>query len=186
MSAKLSIYSLTLICILLILSTSVWGRSIITGQVVDAETGKPIAKAAVHIEWWKSGSGPPGLAGYERVEVAEDLTDAQGRFKVPKYSTLFKDYRMAVYKKGYLCWSSEKVFPTYEERKDFSLKDGMMIKMEHFKEEYSREKHAIFTTISSTSRRGGGLFDNAIKSEDKIVDEIFMSRDMLKRLLGDT
>ena len=176
MNAKLSVSSLILICILLIISTSVWGRSIITGQVVDAETGKPIEKAAVHIEWLKSGSGPPGLAGYERVEVAEDLTDAQGRFKAPNYSTLFKDYRMAVYKKGYVCWSSEDIFPTYEERKGFRLKNGMVIKLERFREEYSREKHAIFTTVSSTSRRGGGLFDNAIKSEDKIVDEIFRKK----------
>lgn len=171
MNAKLSVSSLILICILLIMSTSVWGRSIITGQVVDAETGKPIEKAAVHIEWLKSGSGPPGLAGYERVEVAEDLTDAQGRFKIPKYSTWFKDYSMAVYKKGYVCWGSKKIFPTYEERKGFKLKNGMVIKLERFKEEYSKEKHADFTTTSSIGRNAPGIFDDAVKSERDLLYE---------------
>ena len=172
MSAKLSIYSLTLICILLILSTSVWGRSIITGQVVDAETGKPIEGAAIYIYWGKTRLDPPGLPSGVKVEVAEDLTDAEGFFKVPKYSTLFKHYRMAIYKKGYVCWSSRKIFPTYEERKGFKLKNGMVIKLERFKKEYSREKHARFTVFSSINRNEPGLFDDAIKSEDKLLDEM--------------
>lgn len=41
------------------------------------------------------------------------------------------------------------------------------------KEEYSKEKHAIFTTVSSSSRRDLGVFDQAIQSENDIVKEIF-------------
>ena len=174
MNKKLSISSLILIGILLIISTSACGRSIVTGQVVDAVTGKPIEKAAVYIYWWKTGGGPPGLAGSVTVERAEELTDANGRFKVPKYSILFKSYRMAVYKKGYVCWSSRTLFPTYERRKGFRPKNGMIIKMEYFKEEYSKEKHADFTKSYSLHR--GILFDDAIESEKKIIHEMIKRR----------
>lgn len=172
MSTKVSISVLVLICILLTLSTSACGaRWMIRGTVLDAETGKPIEKAAVHISWWKSGSGPPGLAGDVQVEVAEDLSGSEGLFEVPKYSTLLKEYGMAIYKKGYVCWSSEKIFPTWEERKDFKLKDGMVIKLERFKEEYSREDHARFTVFSKSGIGGPGLFYDAIKSERELSYE---------------
>ena len=175
MSTKLSMSLLILVCTVLTLSTSACGRWMIKGTVIDAETEKPIEHAAVSIYWGKSGSGPPGLAGDVQVEVAEDFTDAEGHFEVPKYSTLLKHYSMAVYKKGYVCWSSEKIFPTWEERKNFKLKDGMSIKLERFREQYSREKHARFTLNCSVNRKMPGLFDEAIKSE------IELERRMLRR-----
>ena len=153
----------------------------ITGQVVDAETGNPIENAAVYIYWSKMGSGPPGLAGRVEVEVAETLSDAEGFFKIPKYSTLFKHYRMVVYKEGYVCWYSRKIFPTYEERKDFKLKNGMVIQMEHFKEEYSKLKHAIFTTTWSIGRNMPGIFDDAIKDEKKIENDFWQEQKEKRR-----
>jgi len=171
MSAKVSFFSLVLISILLVLSTSACARRMIQGRVVDAVTKKPIENAAVFIYWSKMGAGPPGLASSEKVEIEEGLSDVKGFFQVPKYSTLFKDFRMAVYKKGYVCWSNEDIFPTYEKRKGFRLKNGMVIKLERFKEEYSREKHANFTTISAIGRKAPGLFDDAIKSERDLLYE---------------
>ncbi|HOP46393.1 MAG TPA: hypothetical protein PK874_01915 [Desulfobacteraceae bacterium] len=171
MSTRSSIFSLLLISILLTLSTSACGRWMIKGQVVDAETNNPIENAAVQISWWESDSGPIGLAGSFQVEVAEDLSDEKGLFEVPKYSTLFKWYHMAVYKKGYVCWSSDDIFPTYEKRKDFSLENGMVIKLERFKDEYDKEKHANFTTISAIGRKAPGLFDEAIQSERELLYE---------------
>lgn len=173
MTTKLPISLLIIICILPLLSSPACGRGIIKGRVVDAQTGEPIEKAAVYIYWSKMGKGPPGLAGYVDVEKAEDLTDSEGFFKVPKYSTWFKDYSMAVYKKGYVCWSSEKVFPTWKERKDFRLKNGMVIKLERFKEEYSKEDHARFTVFMSINKESPGVFDEAIKSEDELFGKIF-------------
>lgn len=173
MSTKISINLFILVAILLILSTSAClGRNMIRGQVQDGATGKPIEKAVVHIYWGKAGSGPPGLAaaGVE-VEVAEDMTDAEGYFKVPQYSTLFYHYYMTIYKKGYVCWSRKKIFPTWEERKDFELEDGMVIKMKPFKEEYSKEDHARFTVYQSIHRKMPGLFDEAIKSEKDLNRE---------------
>jgi len=168
--------SLILIFIFLTLSTSAWGRSIITGQVVDAETGKPIENAAVYICWTKPAGGPPGLAGTSIVEVAETLTDTEGFFKIPKY--WFTEYELTVYKNGYVCWNSQQIFPTYEFRKNFRVKDGMVIKLEHFKEEYSKEKHAIFTTVSSSWSEG--VFSEAIKPEREIHEE-YILRDINRR-----
>lgn len=179
MTTKLPVGLLIIPCILPLLSSPACGRKIITGRVVDGETAEPIEKAAVYIYWGKSGSGPPGLAANSvEVEIVEVSTDAWGRFEIPKYSTLFKHYRLAVYKKGYICWSSEKIFPTFEERTDFRLKDGVVIKLERFKGEYSREAHANFTLIWSLGSRG--LFDDAIKSEREIRRE-FIKKSKKKR-----
>ena len=83
-TSQIGSLSLTvLVCAVLIVSC---GKSTVTGRVVDAETGKPIEGAAVHIYWGKPGSGPPGLGGEVKVDVAETLTDADGRFEVPKYN----------------------------------------------------------------------------------------------------
>ena len=161
-----SLSLMVLVCAVLIVSC---GKSTVTGRVVDAETGKPIEAAAVHIFWAKSGSGPPGLGGKVKVDVAETLTDADGKFEVPKYYSFFKNYYLAVYKQGYVCWSNRKVFPTYEERRDFKLKTGMVINLEHFIEKYSKIKHANFTIVASVNRVGGGTFDKAIESEKQIL-----------------
>ena len=155
-----------LVCVLLVASC---GKTMVSGKVVDAETNKPVPDAAVHIFWTKPGSGPPGLRGEVKVDMAETLTDSAGRFEVPKYNTYSHTYNMAVYKTGFVCWSSRKVFPTYEERRDFKLKNGMKIQLEHFNPEYSRSKHAYFTLVASVGRIGGGLFDRAIKDEMRIV-----------------
>lgn len=126
--------------------------------------------AAVYIQWSKTGPGPPGLAGTVIVEVAETLTDSEGYFNIPKYSTLFKSYRMAVYKKGYVCWNNKKIFPTYEKRKAFKLKNGTVVRLERFKKEYSKEKHAYFTTTWSVGSKG--LFYDAIKPERELERKI--------------
>jgi hypothetical protein len=148
-------------------------RWTITGQVVDADTGKPIEGAAVAIDWWEPLFGPPGLSATRDLEIAESVSDAQGYFRVPKYSLfgLGKQYRMAVYKQGYVLWSSEKIFPSYEKRRNFSLENGMMIPLEQFRKDYSKDGHAIFVghmqPMSWTPR-----FHKAIKSETDLADQI--------------
>ena len=160
------------VALILCLSGSAWGRSMVTGKVVDEQNGAPIEGAAVYIYWEKSHLGPPGLGPKtEIVEIAEDQTDDAGQFTIPKYSTWFKHYQMAVYKKGYVCWSNEDIFPSIEKRTDFKLKNGVIIKLKLFKEEYSRVKHARFTRISATHRPGFGIFDSAIEAELDLLRE---------------
>lgn len=141
----------------------------IRGQVVDAETGEPIEGAAVYIYWGKRGEGPPGLAADSvKVEIAEDLTNSEGFFNIPKYSTIFKHYDMAVYMKGYVCWSSSKIFPSWKEREGFRLKSDMVIKLDHFKKEYSKEDHARFTVFSKIGVTPNSIFEKAIESEREL------------------
>jgi len=164
------------------LSKPVRGRSIVKGQVVDAETGEPIEGAAVFIEWTKPSAAPPGVTAIGvMVEKAENLTDEKGLFDVPRYASLYrgKKFTMAVYKKGYVCWSSETIFPTYEKRKGFKLTNHMIIQLERFKDDYSRLDHANFAVISSADRDDPGLFQTAIESEMEFGRDVVRKKRML-------
>ncbi|ABK18034.1 TonB-dependent receptor [Syntrophobacter fumaroxidans] len=172
--------------VILVLMLISWPmRWMVTGQVVDAETGEPIENAVANIKWLESGPGPPGLAGTVTTEEAEDVSDARGRFKLPIYASLLgvHEFRMTVYKKGYICWSTTHIFPkdyiwsgneqiffSMKRRTDFLPKDGMIIRMEPLKEYHSKEMHAVFT-----SRMGAPihtrLFNDAIKEERKLAAE---------------
>ncbi|HOI96066.1 MAG TPA: carboxypeptidase-like regulatory domain-containing protein [Syntrophobacter fumaroxidans] len=160
-------------------------RWMVTGQVVDAETGAPIENAVATIKWLESGPGPPGLAGTATTEEAEDVSDARGRFKLPIYASLLgvHEFRMTVYKKGYICWSTahifpkdyiwsgnEQIFPSMKRRTDFLPKDGMIIRMEPLKEHHSKEMHARFTSGIGASIHTR-LFYNAIKEERQLAAE---------------
>jgi hypothetical protein len=89
-----------------------------SGQVVDAQTGGPVAGANV-VGVWIRGAGMPGLQHTELVGVRETETDAQGRFHLPApASFLFGEDSEAVtvYKYGYVAWSNLFVFPTWVRR----------------------------------------------------------------------
>jgi hypothetical protein len=165
MSKKTIFLFIITLLVLFFMYSITFARSMISGQVVDAETGKPIENAAFYIHWWKV-TGPPGLTSGVDVETAEGLTDSNGNFNVPKHSTFFKEFQMAIYKKGHVCWSSEKIFPKWEDRKDFKLKNKMVINLEKFKEGYSIEDHARFTIFAAISCKSE--FDVAIEQERKI------------------
>ncbi len=58
-----------------------WGP--FRGQVVDVETGQPIAGAAVLVIWWKGILNP--VQGAEKFyDAREAVSDAEGRFEVPR------------------------------------------------------------------------------------------------------
>jgi hypothetical protein len=141
----------------------------IKGRVIDVETRNPIQDAVVSIEWIKYKLGPPGLPWESKVlELAEDISDVEGQFEIPKYIIFNYDVYMSVYKNGYVCWSHLSFFPSSIERKGFKVKDGIVIELEPWKENYSKQKHARFTT----SRSGlGPLFMEAIKEEIRIDNE---------------
>ncbi|MDJ0820091.1 MAG: hypothetical protein QNJ58_28065 [Desulfobacterales bacterium] len=145
MAKKRSKFLLYCVCVWLCLSTSACGiRSTIQGQVVDAETGKPVEGAAMAIKWYEYKLVPPYASGYNQIETAEDLSDAEGFFQLPKYT--FKHHYMGVYKTGYVCWNSEKIFHSdrlfyetrFEKRKDHKLNNGMVVKLAPFKETYPK------------------------------------------------
>ena len=147
--------SLAAICALLVLSTfsSACARSLITARIVDSESGLPIQEATLAYRWYKYKFSVPGLPTEDvTIEAGEEISDNDGTVKIPKYSMLVNKLDMVAYKRGYVCWSSSRIFPSWEERKDFKLEDGTMIRVAPFKEEYSPKDHAWF--IQSVS---GGI-----------------------------
>jgi len=128
-------------------------------MVVDASTGKPIEGASVAIKW----SGThfveafiPYASGSYTIEEAKATTDKNGYFKVPKY--FLKEFYLGVYKKGYVCWSSNYIFPKSGKGKKrylFTVHNGMTVKLEPFTKEYPRFDHASF--VEAVSGNSGGL-----------------------------
>ncbi len=180
----------TTFCLLLLLSTFIISapgcgiRSMVKGQVVDAESGKPIEGAAVAIKWYEYKFGPPYASGYNKIETAEDLSDAEGYFQLPKYTS--KRYYMGVYKIGYVCRNSEIIFnperlfyeTRFEKRKDHKINDGIVVKLAPFKTTYPRDKHASYTVNvgGKLSIPGFGLFDKAIESETQLYIKYFKKK----------
>ncbi len=52
--------------------------------------------------------------------------------------------RLTVYKKGYIAWNNEYIFPTWEKRSDFKWVHKIVIRLSPFSKEYSRAKHVYF------------------------------------------
>lgn len=112
-----------------------------TGAVVDAETGKPIDGAVVLAEWTIK-TGPPGLATTKTYKLVETTTNKKGKFRVFGVLNPFVNPPLlVVYKKGYVAWRSDFIFPDYAKREDFHLEK---IKLEHFSKRYSHSRHIIF------------------------------------------
>ncbi|MDA8142266.1 MAG: hypothetical protein M0036_26770 [Desulfobacteraceae bacterium] len=108
----------------------------IEGQVIDAETRKPVEGAVVAINWIRYKWTLPGLPTQkDRFGTTECITGSQGRFTVPKYP--FGSHFMGIYKEGYVCWSSEAAYDpqgqTYEQKYAqriwHRVKDGMVIEL---------------------------------------------------------
>lgn len=148
----------TIIISLFLLILSVSGCSAsskgISGTVVDVETGKPIEGAVVLVEWTRT----TGIGDKHTVsaKVAETVTDKEGKFKLPGcYSPFVNIPDLAIYKKGYVTWSSRNIFPARAKRDDFQWRSGNIYKLEKFKDSYSYVDHYGFTTSAINSTIGG-------------------------------
>lgn len=142
-------------------------RSEIRGRVIDAETQKPIKGAVFAIKWYQCHGCCLGIAvgdysGCKKMEAADGYTNADGSFSIPKYTDSFMpptSCDFAVYKKGYAVWElheirrwgiydevrgNDKRFSEFRYPRDFTLKDGMVIKLEPWKEGYSAEGHSNY------------------------------------------
>lgn len=62
-------------------NSSHWGP--FRGQIVDAETGRPIQGAVVLVIWWRV-VPTPVHAIHKFYDAREAVSDAQGRFEVPR------------------------------------------------------------------------------------------------------
>ncbi len=127
-------------------------------QVVDAETGEPIEGAVLLAQWtittflYESASS--------NYKVVEKVSDENGRMTVPGvFKFGVNEPKIVVYKKGYVAWRQDYIFPDYRERSDFKWRDGYVFELERFKPEYSHEDHVSFLDGSNSSYTSGMLSD---------------------------
>jgi hypothetical protein len=139
-----------------------------SGTVVDGDTDKPIEGAVVHVEWTKT-KGIPGLTYGETYKIAETVTDKEGNFKILKFlMPPVNPPTVLVYKRGYVGWNNEYIFPNYARRKEM----GNVIKMIKFKPDYTHYGHmythyAHVAFIENYSWEAGDKFKRAIEWEEK-------------------
>lgn len=115
----------------------------ITGTVVDAVTGQPIEGAVVLVEWTKT----HGIGEHwtESFKVEEAVTNKEGKFTVAGLDARsVNPPNLTIYKKGYVAWNNEYIFPGYKKREDFSWRSGYVFRLEHFKPEYLHSDHISF------------------------------------------
>lgn len=132
-------------CLALLLVFMVGGCSAeITGTVVDSETGKPIEGAVVLVECTIT-KGLPGMIRTESYKIVEIISDKDGKVGIPKiYNPLANKPEITVYKKGYVVWNSEYMFPDYKKRGGLKKTDNYLFKMEKFIPEYKFQEHVSF------------------------------------------
>jgi len=116
----------------------------ITGRVIDAETQQPIEGAVVLVEWTKT-KGVPGMAHTESAKVIEVVSDKDGKITISgDFDPMVNSPSVTVYKKGYVAWNNEYIFPDYKKRTDFKWGDGYVFRLERFKNSYSYINHDSF------------------------------------------
>lgn len=146
----------------------------ITGTVIDAETGKAIEGAVVLVEWTKA-EGVPGMASTKSYKVVEVVTDKDGKFIVEDVKKILIDSPdVTVYKKGYVAWSSRIIFPDWRNRTDFKWGKTDTFKLEHFRPEYSYDKHTSFIhSVTNSSIATKQIIAAAYRWEElKASDEL--------------
>jgi len=127
---------------MVVMSSSCYAE--IIGKVADAETGQPVEGAIVLVQWTKT-KGMPGMIHHEVDKIVEVETDKEGRFSIAeKYNPLINTADIVIYKDGYVAWRNDIIFPGWTKRKDFKLNVGIVIKLETFKEGFSRYDHCGF------------------------------------------
>ncbi|MFH2009015.1 MAG: carboxypeptidase-like regulatory domain-containing protein [bacterium] len=119
-----------------------------TGQVVDSGTGNPVPKALVYASWgFVRGVGfvVPGGAG-----VYVTKTDDNGMYTIPKLAELpsgatqaIAGLRLVVYKRGFVAYRSDRIFPGNARRFDFVQVENK-IRLERWNPDLSHVDHVRF------------------------------------------
>jgi hypothetical protein len=145
--------------------------SAMTGTVIDAETGKPIEGAVVLVQWTVT-KGLPGLTYGKTYKVEEVVTDNKGNLRINgTFNPFVNPPIIAVYKKGYVAWNNQYIFPLWRPRTDFKYENNAIIKLEKFKKEFSHNDHVSFISSAAISGSGGKLFDDAYSWERILARE---------------
>ena len=115
----------------------------ITGTVVDGDTGQPIEGAVVLAEW--SITKGLGLTYSKSHEVVEAVTDKEGKVTISGLFNPFVNHpSLTVYRKGYVAWNNQYIFPDRKRRLDFKWSNDYVFRLEKFRPEYSYLAHVNF------------------------------------------
>ncbi len=168
--------------LLLILATSGCYPQI-TGTVLDAETGAPIEGAVVFVQWTKT-KGLPGLTYHDIYKIIEVETDKDGKFTISGTLSPFVDPpEVVIYKRGYVAWRNDFIFPGWRKRTDFKYQNDIVIKLEKFKERLSHKEHLDFIGYGISSYMAdpknpkNRKLENAIQWEKYVPDNKALKKD---------
>jgi hypothetical protein len=127
------------------------------GQVVDADTEKPIQGAIVLASW--SFARGLGLVGPSGATTRTVETDVDGRYTIPRLSDLpgglstrVAGFTLVVYKRGYVGYRSDRFFRDGAARSDFA-QHANMVRLEAFSEELSHVRHLAFVAGPAELRK---------------------------------
>ncbi len=119
-----------------------------TGRVVDAGTGKPVSGALVYASWeFVRGVGfvVPGGA-----QTWTGTTDSDGQYSIPRLAELpggmsraVARIRIVIYKRGFVAYRSDRVFPGDSKRYDFRQLENVAT-LERWSPELSHADHLRF------------------------------------------
>ena len=118
--------------------------SSMSGTVVDAESGKPIEGAVIAVQWTVT-KGCPGLTYGKYYKINEAVSDKDGRFTVSgTMNPHVNPPTIVIYKRGYVAWRNDYIFPSYEKRDYVRWMDGQEFRLAKFSKEYSHDQHILF------------------------------------------
>jgi hypothetical protein len=114
------------------------------GRVLDGENGRPVPQALVVASWtFVSGYGLDAPSSYKEAIAS---TDSNGRYAIaalktsPRGSVRLSDFRLVIYKRGYVAYRSDRRFEDLGPRTDFAQM-GHLVTLDHWHNEYSHVRH---------------------------------------------
>lgn len=118
------------------------------GQVVDADSGQPLAEALVFCSWsFDRGMGTPAP---EAVRAYAAQTDVDGRYLIPQLrsfpqglTTRLARFSLVIYRKGYVGYRNDRVFGQTRARHDFSQWNNL-VRLARWSPELSHAQHLLF------------------------------------------
>ncbi len=128
-----------------------------TGRVLDSGSGKPISGALVYASWELVRGVGFVVPGGAKVYVTRTNTD--GRYQIPPPDSLpggatraVASFRLVVYKRGYVAYRSDRIFPGDERRFDF-VQLGNRVGLERWNPDLSHVDHLRFVGGGGALRR---------------------------------
>ncbi len=139
------------------------------GQVVDADSDRPLAGVIVQGSWaFDRGVGLRGPAGAQELTTE---TGADGRYRLPSLkqipsggSSHVGKFTLIVYKRGYVGWRSDGMFPDGQRRRDFSQR-GNRVRLVQWQDAHLHHQHLMFLGGGATVRAAASWEAQAATAE---------------------